>query len=220
MPYLLLRHAPLLSRKADCWLVEVDQLFNDERDHLLQLSDLQRKGHRVAEIRVECAFVTLPNATKTKVVRSALELRDIWWPAFFIVCQLDTTYEIKDSFRQNPKLKRFPAKGGQDLASRVCKANLSQALEVSETKAVVYYAEVDGHCFAQAVEDIEDRKDHKIVQLITNPDAVQGEKVASEWCEELEKELQKMLDMGVTWEDAILKLRVDDSSLFVRSQVR
>lgn len=215
MPYCLLRHAPLLHRKAFCWLIDVEDASNID---LASLTEEQLNYFDSSQVVVEHVYPHLTPKQITNVLANAKLLQDFWWPAFLIVASLDVVYAFLPEYQKG--LGSFgQERGGVDLLQKAAQRNLSHCLQVVETTASVQVIEVDEFCFKMAIEDIFDAQEKVVLQVFTLDDADKCRKDAADWAELLEKELQAQLDKGVQWEEALSTGVIRDKSLFRRQDV-
>jgi len=210
-----MRHTPLREKKADCWLIEVPGIEGNPVELIRRLSEKQLNYYSMNEVVIENKYLELTERQIQNVLSSAKKLRDFWWPAFLIVASLEVTYEFLPHLRE--KLGTFGLEsGGEEFLSKVSKRNLSHGVRISDTRASVQVVEVDEPVFRLALQDILDQQEKHILQVLTDPDSDKCRQNSSEWAESLETELQKQLDNGVQWEDALSILQVNESSLFRR----
>jgi len=215
MPYCLLRHSPLLHRKAFCWLIDVD---DEKKVNIEHLSEEQLNFFDSSQVVVEEVYSHLTPKQITNVLANAKLLQDFWWPAFLIVASLDVVYAFLPEYKDS--LGTFgQERGGVDFLQKVTQRNLSHCIQVVETTAVVQVIEVDESCFKIAIEDIFDTQEKVVLQVFSSEDAEKSRKDAADWAETLENDLQAQLDKGVQWEEALSVGVIRDKSLFRRQDV-
>jgi hypothetical protein len=222
VPYALLRHVPLHNHLGEAWIEKVRQV-DDQLALQHELSSRPLRGYPVEQVNVEQLYPKIANKhIADEILGIANSQRTLHDVLHLVMIRAQVVWRTKGGVVQ---------RGGESLATRFIKADRTDELDIDHTEIAGAVIRAPTKRLSEAVEHYEDEEDWTILHLITDPDLsldimtdetikTAAHDLAWSFTDGLVEGIQAEVNQGVGFEDAIRRLRVMDSTSFVRSMLR
>lgn len=222
VPYALLRHVPLHNHLGEAWIEKVSQV-GDQLALQRELSSRNLRDYPHGQVDVEQLYPRIGSRDMADEILSIANAQRTLHDALHLVMvRAHVIWRTRGGVVQ---------RGGESLATRFVKADRTDELDIDHIEIQGAVIRAPTRKLSEAVEHFEDEEDWTILHVITDPDlsieimadesiTTKAHDLAWSFTDGMVEGIQREVDQGVGFEDAIRRLRILDGTSFARAMLR